>query len=244
MFPPLELVSYIGLILITDELPAPADFLIHRFLSSRLKDRDAPRSKCIMLAVSEDIERIKAVASKSNINILQNGRFKHIDLPALLEGSGDTKEDLDGPRLRRVFDILSSELPQKPSDDKSLVILDDISTLEWLGFSVLDLSRFMRALRAVCIKSGATLVIRHHLINLSEPDALFQQLIQLCSYHIEIRPLSSGRSGAVSGELCMHSGPMESEPLQRRIPRPSALQYRLTDSGATFFNKGTSEGVL
>lgn len=31
-----------------------------------------------------------------------------------------------------------------------LIILDDISTLEWIGFPLLDVSRFIRALVAAC----------------------------------------------------------------------------------------------
>lgn len=62
-FPPPDLTSHVGLVLITDELQAPADFLIHRFLNLRLKD--SKRSRCLLLSVSEDIERIKSVASKS-----------------------------------------------------------------------------------------------------------------------------------------------------------------------------------
>lgn len=42
-------------------------------------------------------------------------------------------------------------------DGKSLVIWDDIATLEWLGYSVPELSRFCRALRALCLKAGHTL---------------------------------------------------------------------------------------
>lgn len=62
-FPPPNLASHVGLIIITDELQAPADFLIHKFLNLRLKD--AKRSRCLLLSVSEDIERIRSVASKS-----------------------------------------------------------------------------------------------------------------------------------------------------------------------------------
>lgn len=62
-FPPPDLASHIGLILITDEIQAPADFLIHRFLNLRLKD--LKQSRCLLLSVTEDIERIRSVASKS-----------------------------------------------------------------------------------------------------------------------------------------------------------------------------------
>lgn len=66
-FPPIELVSYAGLILVTDQLSAPADFLLHRFLHSRLKD--TKQSDSIFLSVSEDIGRIKAVAAKAEFQV-------------------------------------------------------------------------------------------------------------------------------------------------------------------------------
>ncbi|KAG9316780.1 hypothetical protein JVU11DRAFT_2844 [Chiua virens] len=130
-----------------------------------------------------------------------------MDVYSHLEDS--ESEDADIPdtisrdsRLRRIFDLVSVELRAGHGEDgKSIVILDDIATLEWLGFSVLELTRFSRALRALCVKEGATLLIRHHVLNRSEPDTLFRHLLQLCSYHVEVRPLSSGRSGAVSGEV-------------------------------------------
>lgn len=62
-FPPSDLVSYAGFVLVTDQLPAPADFLLHRFLHVRLKEMK--QSNCIFLSMSEDLGRIKAVASKA-----------------------------------------------------------------------------------------------------------------------------------------------------------------------------------
>ncbi|KAI9571177.1 hypothetical protein HD554DRAFT_2321057 [Boletus coccyginus] len=239
-FPPPGLASHVGLVLITDELQAPADFLIHKFLNLCLKDLKRSR------------ERIRSVASKSGLNTSQNARFKFIDVYSHLEESESEESESDVPdvsprdsRLRRIFDLVSTELRTGQNDNgNNLVILDDIATLEWLRYSVLELSRLCRALRALCLKESATLLIRHHILNRSEPDPLFQHLLQLCSYHVEVRPLSSGRSGAVSGELCLHLGPVESKPSYPLITRSAALQYRLTDSGAMFFNKGTSEGVL
>jgi len=51
------------LLLITDELAAPADFLLHRSLISHIKEINGP-TKTIVLSVSEDLARWKAVASK------------------------------------------------------------------------------------------------------------------------------------------------------------------------------------
>lgn len=242
-FPPSDLVLNAGLVLITDELPAPADFLLHRFLHAKI--RDAKQPHCIFLSVSEDFDRIKAVASKATLNLVQNAKLKFIDFIKASEASPEKTTGVADTRLYNIINLLSLEIgAMKAAEGQTLVILDDIASLEWLGFSPLVLFRFARALKALCLKSGATLVIRLHILDASEPGPLFGLLLQLCSYHIEVRPLASGRSGAVSGELCLHPGPCEREFKCRLLSRTSALQYRLTDGGAMFFNKGTSEGVL
>lgn len=101
-----------------------------------------------------------------------------------------------------------------------MVIMDDIASLSWTGFSSLDLIRFSRAIRSLCLKvisicalinytlitlnqSHASLVIRYHVVTPSEPDEILRQLLQLCTYYMDVRPLSSGRSGAVSGEVSL-----------------------------------------
>lgn len=242
-FPPSDLVIGAGFVLMTDELPAPADFLLHRFLHVLI--REAKQSNCIFLSVSEDFDRIKTVASKASLNLVQNAKFKFVDVIKASEASPEKATGGADTRLYSIINLLSLHIgATKAAEEQTLVILDDIASLEWIGFSTLDLFRFARALKALCLKSGATLVIRHHILDVSEPGHLFRLLLQLCSYHIEVCPLASGRSGAVSGELCLHSGPCKSEFKNRLLSRTSALQYRLTDGGAMFFNKGTSEGVL
>lgn len=108
-------------------------------------------------------------------------------------------------------------------DSGALVILDDVSSLEWMGYSTSDLCRFCRALRALCskvnhseknfhvyklniwymlVQNQATLLIRHHITQTSgDLDMLFRRLYALCTYHLDIQPLNSGRSGAVSGQV-------------------------------------------
>ena len=67
LFSPFGLPEGITL-LITDALSAPANFLLHRTLAAYMKDRrDA---QCIILSVSEDITRWKALAARSVINTL------------------------------------------------------------------------------------------------------------------------------------------------------------------------------
>ena len=132
------------------------------------------------------------------------------------------------PSLRPLLDLISPIL--ESSKDPYLVILDDITSLNWIGFSLLDVERFARALVAKCrqVRRGkpiypavlsflhptqsltlaflypqheATLIIRHHLTTPGDPDEVFRHLHKLCTYHLEVRALATGRSGAVSGEV-------------------------------------------
>lgn len=57
------------------------------------------------------------------------------------------------PSLRRVFDRLISLLHDEAHlFAHTLLIVDDLSTLEWVGFSTQDVSHFVRALSAACHK--------------------------------------------------------------------------------------------
>ena len=67
MFSPFELPEGITL-LITDALSAPANFILHRTLAAYMT-KDRKDIKCVVLSVSEDITRWKAIASKSVIII-------------------------------------------------------------------------------------------------------------------------------------------------------------------------------
>ncbi|KAJ3912179.1 hypothetical protein F5877DRAFT_54418, partial [Lentinula edodes] len=153
-----------------------------------------------------------------------------------------------------------------------IIILDDITTLHWTSLaSPLELGRFCRALRGLCVKNDAVLVIRHHVLSPAiftpttftpttftptftltpgdspredkEPsgDLLFRSLHALCTYHMDIQPLSSGRSGVVSGQIALHQGPnttsTKTSIVQTR-PRSRALQYKLTDTSAVYFERG------
>lgn len=242
MFPPFDLPDGIFL-LITDELSAPADFALTSSLIShykRFKD-----SKVIYLSVSESWNRLRILCAKSGINLSQSPASETIRFIDVLSYLPRSNTD-EAASLRVVYDQVTGILEGQQG---GMVILDDISSLAWTGHSLEDLVRFCRALRALCLKTKTTLVIRHHIVTPDEPDGLFRRLQQMCSYHMDVRPLSSGRSGAVSGEIALHAGPLgpdlRSNSLKvKLLPRQSALQYRLTDSSVVFFERGSSKGVL
>ncbi|KAF8629693.1 hypothetical protein AX15_003331 [Amanita polypyramis BW_CC] len=267
-------------LLITDELSAPADFLLHRVLHQHLKASRASHKKATILLISEGLARWKSVASRSNLNLdnhLSSNSLQfidvlsHVQIPQTSADKVSASVSAVRPALKPVFDLVldslasitttttttsgSSSDSEKTSSGagavepgslgicSELVILDDISTLEWIGFSLLDIVRFVRALRAACIKANATFVIRHHRVS-DEPDELFSHLYHLCAYHLEVRGLASGRSGSVSGEIALHAGPATIPKDVNLLPRSCAMQYRLTDASAVFFEKGTGGAVL
>jgi hypothetical protein len=59
---PLDKASAGQPLLITDDLAAPADFLLHRFLANHL--RDSSEAKCVVIAVLENVSRWEAVAAR------------------------------------------------------------------------------------------------------------------------------------------------------------------------------------
>ncbi|KAH6901022.1 hypothetical protein BKA70DRAFT_1388700 [Coprinopsis sp. MPI-PUGE-AT-0042] len=234
-----------GNILVTDELAAQADFVIYESVASLFKntDKSAGNPAALVLSTSLDLTRWKSVSLKHGVNLtthVTSGAARFVDLCALASPDGPSTE----PKFSAVIDLVNQVLSDRKGQD-TLVILDDTATLEWIGHSSLDIWRFVRKLRAIWLKSNATLIVRHHVASANDPDDLFLQLVDVCSYHLDVRPLYSGRSGAVSGEVAMHAGSLSknAEPV-KLIGRSAPLQYRLTDNGPVYFEKGTSEGVL
>lgn len=56
------------------------------------------------------------------------------------------------------------------------------------------------------LQSNASLVVRHHLTS-PDLDDLTRFLFSQSSVHMEVMPLSSGKSGSVSGEVCIKKYP-------------------------------------
>ncbi|KAF9527864.1 hypothetical protein CPB83DRAFT_767582 [Crepidotus variabilis] len=251
LLPPFDLPEDIVL-LIVDELAAPADFILHKALAEHLKSParrgDSPETKLspnkvVILSASESFQRWKALASKSNLqlqNYINNGSVSFIPV------GSDICDDDSGRKLRDVFSVISEKITTANTYSR-LLIFDDISSLEWMGIPNIQLQQFLRAVRAMCLKHRVTLLIRHHLLSPdeSEPDELFRFLLQICTHHLAVHPLASGRSGAVTGEISLHKGfSAPDHDNVRLIHRSSAIQYNLVDSGPDFFAKGTSGGVL
>ncbi|THH08775.1 hypothetical protein EW146_g8888 [Bondarzewia mesenterica] len=263
MFPPTTLPSPGQLLLITDQLNASAHFLLHSTVAAHLKALS--NSKCIILSVSEPLSRWKAIASRSNLNLsqkIEDRALVFVDVTSELPTQNTSSNATLRPLLVMLQENVDRNLWNSDKQDSVLVVLDDISTLHWTGYPSAEIIRFLRAMIAFCAKRKIKFIVRHHIVIPDEPDDIFRALLQLCAYHIEVRPLSSGRSGAVSGEVsfiflstrngrtdsmvkvALHSGPSLRSASECLIPRSQAIQYRLTDSGAIFFDRGTGNAVF
>ncbi|KZT10582.1 uncharacterized protein LAESUDRAFT_692730 [Laetiporus sulphureus 93-53] len=246
MFPLTGLPLPQELLLITDELASPADFILHRSLATHLKSGQDAR--CIILSVSEDAARWNAIAGRSNLNLapcLASQSVVLIEAESILTHP-ERHEFSSKSSLKALYDRIRDAVGETPSglEPKTLVVVDDLAALEWIGMPVQELFRFVRALYAICRKAKAALIIRQHNVTPGEPDELLRSLLQLCTYHLDVLPLSSGRSGSVSGQVALHAGASVVDPPFKLVRRSAAVHYRLTDSGCVFFDRGTGGGVL
>ncbi|KAL5519129.1 hypothetical protein ACEPAH_812 [Sanghuangporus vaninii] len=247
MFDPSTLPRRAGqILLVSDKLEAPAEFIILSILTSHLKQ--ALRRKSILVSFSQVFSHWSSVASRlsppSNLSsYASKGSFVFIDV---------LSQEFMSPAssLRSLYDKLNELLETSQANNiddvqPNLVVLDGLSLVEWSGSTLLEVKRFVRALRALCNRCNAALVIRHHRVTSDNLDDLHRALLCQCSLHVEVLPLASGRSSAISGEITLHAGPLLDDPKSvTTISRSAAVQYRLRDSGATYFGRGTSALVL
>ncbi|GBE80292.1 hypothetical protein SCP_0300070 [Sparassis crispa] len=243
---PLDLPLPGEILLITDELASPADFLLHRSLFAHLKkSKDA---KCIILSVAQDSARWKSIAGQISPSFARSLAAQSVVFLDAMQGIA-SPPPYDSSAIEYVKSLLDKLRSTLSNYDEALhvetlVILDDIVTLEWIGLPVLELIRFSRMLCALSRKMNFALILRYHTVTPGEPDELLRHLLQLCTYRVDVFPLSSGRSGAVSGQIALHAGPAVSNPRFSLVPRSAAIHYRLIDTGSVFFDRGTGAGVL
>ena len=170
MFSLASLPSNGDLLVLTDELSSPADFLIHRIVSTHLKEAREP--KCLFLSVSESLARLKAILGKSVSSVVckavticsshklqytQSDSFFYIDVGSRVGPPIKAQGPSPNSLLRPLLDLTRKKVTEWSNPESNiLVVLDDISTLEWIGFQAADLLRFIRALAALCRKVSQT----------------------------------------------------------------------------------------
>jgi Elongation complex protein 6 len=169
--------------------------------------------------------------------------------PLFAAGNGESS-------LKALYDIIARLLRYNSDDTISqnmMIIMDDITLLELIGVPSITITRFIRAARALCCRHTSALVIRAHCspspsaeLGMPFDSDLLRVLVDVCHAHIEVRPLASGRSGAVSGEIAVQTGglTLNGPEGEAGMGRKGSIQYRLNDGGVVYFQKGMGAGVL
>jgi hypothetical protein len=85
-------------------------------------------------------------------NYLASDSLVFVDVSTIIAPPSPARLDLKKPTMRPVYDAVTNALNKMPEGTRSMVILDDITSLEWIGFSSPDLGCFSRALRSLCFK--------------------------------------------------------------------------------------------
>ncbi|KAL7415484.1 hypothetical protein BDY24DRAFT_383101 [Mrakia frigida] len=255
-------------ILLSDTLSSPAGFVLMHFLASQLK----AGKEVVLVGCGEGLSHYRAVAKKMYLNdsaVTFIDALSHLSMPTESSNSSPLQSNVapslfpppqDDLSLRPLYNLIVSTLKGKgravngtdsddaPGPTETLVIIDDLSALHWMGVEVDEVSRFVRALQARSRKTSSSLLLLIH-GSTSSPslpqDTLFRTLYPSVDLFIQCRGLSSGRSGEVSGELSFTPTPlMSSDTLFPSTSPGKELQYKLGDSSVTFFAKGTGYGFL
>ncbi|WVW82014.1 hypothetical protein I302_104019 [Kwoniella bestiolae CBS 10118] len=249
-------------LIISDTLASPGHFATYHLLSSALGKE---KRKVIWVDFrGEGRASWEAILKKIGTPLppLTSNSFIHISpssLPSSIKVSTKNTPRLfdgnDAPSLRETYDTTLSHLTEH-----SLVILDGLSELDWIGFSALEISKFVRAVFAKVKLSNSILISTLHADHLplsstiippkeGNEDELLDRLLRMgqgCWWRIAHLP--SGRSGDVMGEISSHpltkSIGMEEDQKSPYVSRSNPLQYRLEPNTVRVFPKGTGRGFL
>ncbi|KZO98066.1 hypothetical protein CALVIDRAFT_597067 [Calocera viscosa TUFC12733] len=241
-------------LLVNDRIAAPGEFILHHVLAASLKDSTA---ECVLVSFLERLDHWKAIQSKLGVTLETYATrksfvfvdaFSQITMPPSSPRSQDPlvvppiDPEASVP-LRPLFDTIVGALRSVDPELPKLLLFDEVSLLEWLVPSQAEVTRFWRALFALKQKMGFGLVVLQSLD--ASHNHMIEFLLSSCTMHLEISPLASGRSSAVTGEIAMQRGPLSvSDGPSYKAVRKQALQYRLTESGAVWIERGTGGGML
>ncbi|GAA5929417.1 uncharacterized protein JCM15063_004143 [Sporobolomyces koalae] len=235
-------------ILITDTLASPSLFLVTQLVARTLRKsvpidlKGKGKGKVVLVGIREVESEYTNILKKQSVQLTSEktlGNFRYID-----GSSGDLVQLY--ALVRETVDALRTE-----EEEGTLVILDDVSALSWIGNDLEKINKFHLALRNLCITTRSTLVSVLHADSISphpviedESDQyLFRKILQSSDYWFELKSLVA----QARGELSIQPGPalalsQDQEGIRTRTGK-DALEYRLEENGAVFEVKGLGKFI-
>ncbi|KAG8934106.1 hypothetical protein FRC02_010589 [Tulasnella sp. 418] len=234
------------LLFITDALASRGDFMIYSALVNHFKN---PKPGRAVIVTSRDVQHWRAISLKVNLNLnahLASEKLKFVSPSVDDLFLSNSPPNQDGCPVVNLFHTLKTTFASNGETERegnALIILDDLAMFEWIGIEQVKLVRFLRALRALAREFNASVIILYHQLDNSLNDVV-QYLLSWAQCHLRISSLTSGLSGAVSGEIWWQVGMAANDPDFVTRPKAQALHYKLLESGPTYFERGTGGGVL
>ncbi|WVQ93724.1 hypothetical protein IAU59_000801 [Kwoniella sp. CBS 9459] len=269
-------------LIISDTLPSPGSFTVYHLISAALSKEKRriiwvdfrAEGRGSLESVLKKLGTPLPPATTSNssfVTISPSSLPPSIPLTAPTASSSAQAprlytDDSPHPSLRSTYDCINANLSSTATEG-SLVILDGLSELLWMGMSAVDVARFVRAVFARVRSTKSTLVSTIHGDTLpltssssassSGGEDVDRELLErLCrigqGVWWRVCHLASGRSGDVMGEISSHPLSRPSKPNAHQndsshypsVSRCNPLQYRIEPSTVRVFPKGTGRGFL
>ena len=133
----------------------------------------------------------------------------------------------------------------KHASPNAYIIVDKISILQSFGLSTKDVVSLTKALQMRARQNNCVLITRcrgksnldsTEDFNLEDSGDLFSNLLShSASLNIVVRPLSTGKSASVTGNICF---------LWTNKKNVNKYQFRVEEKDVRIFAKGTSNAVL
>jgi len=216
-------------ITITETVPDKSDFLLHHFISNWISQDN--KNKVLILGIEQSFGHYHGVAMKLGLNLLklkQSGRVMFYEglkkIPEFLE---DTDDDLG--IMKKIYDEVV-----KMVGDNTLVIVDQVTILSIMGFSVKSVYGLCHYLTSLINKQRSSQLILRMFEDTESTNPIVHLVSRASMLNIYVEGLSTGLSRDVSGTIHLRC---QKNPDKR-------LQFKLLEKDVKVFAPGTSQAVL
>ncbi|ESO11916.1 hypothetical protein HELRODRAFT_190074 [Helobdella robusta] len=213
-------------------------FALHHFLIYFLRNKFS----LWMLSSTQSFNHYSNIASKNSLNLMSiqtENKFIFVNAMESLSQQYFSKEIVPNEEILKTFyNKVSSDL--KSFDDKKAIVIDDISTLVMLGFSMKTLRAFINYVQRLSKENNAYFVLNTHTsCNDEDIQLLFNDFAHSFDQLIITEPLNTGFCKEVSGEVTTIS----KTAIHGRLKKATA-HYKLSDKAASILPIGLSDAVV